>query len=63
VQDFLAKGKYNQIKDMTVEENIPLAQYTTFKMGGPARYFSVVHNEDEVVEAVKFSKDTEIPFS
>lgn len=45
---------------MTIQENIPLAQYTTFKIGGPAKYFCVVTNEDELVEAIKFAKDKKI---
>jgi len=45
---------------MIIQENIPLAQYTTFRIGGPARYFSVVTNEDELVEAVTFAKDKKL---
>jgi UDP-N-acetylmuramate dehydrogenase len=41
---------------MKIQENILLAQYTTFKIGGPARFFCCVQNEDELVEAVKQSK-------
>lgn len=37
-------------------ENIKLAEYTTFKIGGPARFFCAVSSEGELVEAVKFAQ-------
>lgn len=46
---------------MIIQENISLAPHTTFKIGGPARFFCRVSNEDELVEAVKFAKDKKIP--
>lgn len=42
---------------MKISENIPLAQYTTFKIGGPARFFCIVSSEQELVEAINFAKD------
>jgi UDP-N-acetylmuramate dehydrogenase len=46
---------------MLIQKNIPIAQYTTFKIGGPARYFCAVKNEDDLLEAVKFSKEKKLP--
>jgi len=45
-----------------IKENIPLVQYTTFKIGGRARYFTLVKNEEEIVQAVDFSRSKKIPF-
>ena len=45
---------------MPILENISLAKYTTFKIGGPARYFCAVQNEDELVEAVKFAREKKL---
>lgn len=42
---------------MKISTNVPLAQYTTFRIGGPARYFCSVKNEEELVEAVRFAKE------
>src|SRR4051812_14609532 len=42
---------------MNIEQNILLAPYTTFKIGGPARYFAVVKNLNELREAFKFAAD------
>ena len=42
---------------MSIQEHISLAQYTTFKIGGKARFFCSVHSEDELVEAVRFAQE------
>ncbi len=47
---------------MTIQENIPLAQYTTFKIGGSARFFCLVTNTDELEQAVTFAKEKAVPF-
>ncbi|MEK7464033.1 MAG: UDP-N-acetylmuramate dehydrogenase [Patescibacteria group bacterium] len=47
---------------MTIQENILLNQYTTFRIGGPARFFCVAQNEDDLIEAVSFSKKKKVPF-
>lgn len=41
---------------LIIEENIPLAPYTTFKIGGPARFFTRAKSENEVREAVQFAR-------
>jgi UDP-N-acetylmuramate dehydrogenase len=38
-------------------ENIPLAPYTTLKVGGPARYFVAAHKEDEILEALAYARE------
>jgi len=40
---------------MNIKENVSLASYTTFSVGGPARYFVVVNNLDELTEAIIFA--------
>jgi UDP-N-acetylmuramate dehydrogenase len=46
---------------MHMEENIPLAPYTTFAIGGPARWFVEAASEDEVAEAVSWAKNRGVP--
>ncbi len=41
---------------LTIQKNIPLAPLTTFKIGGPAKFFCVVENESELLEALDFAK-------
>ncbi|MEW6407458.1 MAG: UDP-N-acetylmuramate dehydrogenase [Patescibacteria group bacterium] len=45
-----------------VRKNVPLAPYTTFKIGGPARYFFGTDNEKELVVILKFCKIKNIPY-
>ena len=45
-----------------IQKNISLASYTTFKIGGPAKYFLVVKSKEELIEAVKIAKKCGVPF-
>lgn len=45
-----------------IKKNIVLAPYTTFKIGGPAKYFFETDNEKELVEILKFCKEKKIPY-
>jgi UDP-N-acetylmuramate dehydrogenase len=40
-----------------IRENILLAPYTTFRIGGPARWFMEAQNEAELTEAVMFARN------
>ncbi len=42
-------------------ENVTLAPYTTFKIGGPARWFAEATHETEIVQAVKFAEERSLP--
>jgi UDP-N-acetylmuramate dehydrogenase len=46
---------------MNIQENVSLAQYTTFKVGGPAKFFCLIKKEDELLEAVKFAEQNNLP--
>lgn len=37
-------------------ENVPLASFTTLKVGGPARYFATARSEDDIAEAFDFAE-------
>ncbi|MBI4135712.1 UDP-N-acetylmuramate dehydrogenase [Candidatus Uhrbacteria bacterium] len=43
-------------------ENEPLAPYTTFKIGGPAKYFFVAKSADDMVATVSAALDCGVPF-
>lgn len=45
---------------MQIQENILLAPLTTFKIGGPARYFCVVQNQFDALEAYEFAKENNL---
>ncbi|HLW85780.1 MAG TPA: UDP-N-acetylmuramate dehydrogenase [Candidatus Sulfotelmatobacter sp.] len=46
---------------MQLEENVPLAPLTTFKLGGPARYFVEAKSTSDVQEAVAFARSRNLP--
>ena len=45
-----------------VRENIPLAPYSAWKTGGPARYFFIARSRIEIISAVEASLAAKIPF-
>ncbi len=47
---------------MIFEEYIPLAPFTTFKIGGKARYFCRVKSAAELAEALQYAKENRLPF-
>ncbi len=47
---------------MEFQENISLAKHTSFKIGGPARYFFIAKNKEELIEAVKQAKNFNLKF-
>src|SRR6476660_7546373 len=46
---------------MDIQENVPLAPLTTFKVGGPARYFAEARTVSEVTTAVDFMSSKDLP--
>jgi UDP-N-acetylmuramate dehydrogenase len=46
---------------MRIEENKPLAPFTTLGIGGPARWFVAAKNEEEIVEASTWAREKGIP--
>lgn len=52
VKTFLPKAK----------ENILLKNYTTFKIGGPAKYFFVARTKEDIIRAVRVAKKLKMPF-
>jgi UDP-N-acetylmuramate dehydrogenase len=43
-------------------EQEPLARYTTYRIGGPARYFLTPADTDDVVKALQFAEDKGVPW-
>jgi UDP-N-acetylmuramate dehydrogenase len=44
-----------------IRENVPLAPYTTLRIGGPARYFAGAQNEDQLLEALAYATALGLP--
>lgn len=47
---------------LDIREDVPLAPLTTFKIGGPARYFADVRSEADMEEAIAWAKEKGIDF-
>ena len=43
-----------------IQKNILLSKYTSFKIGGAAKYFCVVENSDEIKEALEFAEKNKL---
>jgi UDP-N-acetylmuramate dehydrogenase len=46
---------------MLFREHVPLAPYTTFRIGGPARWFAEAATEADLLEAVEFARGRSLP--
>lgn len=45
-----------------VKENVSLADYTSFKIGGKTRYFFVAKNKEDLIKAIAWAKKLNLPF-
>jgi UDP-N-acetylmuramate dehydrogenase len=45
-----------------LERDVPLAPYTTFRIGGPADYLYRARTEEELADAIHLARELEIPF-
>lgn len=46
----------------SIRENISLASYTTFKIGGPARYFFIAKTRGDIIKALEAAQKCSLPF-
>lgn len=44
-------------KNLNIQENFQLADLTTIKLGGPARYFVSCDSEEQIISALNFAKE------
>lgn len=43
-----------------IQENVSLKDFTTFRIGGPARFFSIIKNKDDLKETISFVKSRKL---
>ena len=53
---------YDLDKVQNIRKNIPLAPYTTFKIGGPAKYFYEAKSKEDLIKVIKAAKKAGMPF-
>lgn len=59
IQDLIEKSNLNISKEKILY-NIPMKNYTTFKIGGPAECLVKIYNENDLKEILKFAKKNNI---
>lgn len=47
---------------LDIKENVSLKNYTTFRIGGPAKFFVEAKNDEELIEALKYAKNNNLDF-
>jgi len=47
---------------LNVQERVSLAPYTSFRVGGPARYFCEPETREEFAEGLRFARDRGLPY-
>ena len=50
-----------RLTEMEIREDVALAPFTTFGIGGPARWFVEARSEAEIVEAVRWARERDVP--
>ncbi len=47
---------------LDIQKYIPLAPFTTWKIGGPAKYFLVAKTSEDVKEGIAWARENKLPF-
>lgn len=55
---------FEKLKEVLIDvkENEPIAPYTTFKLGGPAKYFYNAKTADQLLQSVKVAEELGLPY-
>jgi|SRR5579875_199514 len=51
----------SEIAAVKIQEQVPLAEHSNYRIGGPARYFCEATNEEEIRGAVQFAREQQAP--
>lgn len=59
----MKNSKFEMLKKALpgLKKNVPLKRHTTFKIGGPAQYFYIAKNKEEVTRAIAAAKKLQLP--
>jgi UDP-N-acetylmuramate dehydrogenase len=59
----LKLNKMNIIKELpTIQKNVSLAEHTTFKIGGKAKYFFIARTKEDLIKAILIAKKFKLKF-
>ena len=49
------------MEDKIFQKNVLLKNYTTYKIGGPAKYFLIVKTKEDLIKATELAKELKLP--
>ncbi len=55
--------KYVSVNMLEIQQNKPLSDFTTFQIGGPAKYYVEVRTEDEIRNALGWAREHNVLFT
>ncbi len=58
----MSSQKTNRQDGVIIEEDVLLSPFTTFQIGGPARFFARARTVQQVRQALRFAQDQALPF-
>lgn len=53
--------KGTELETVKIQENVPLAEHSNYRIGGPARFFCEATNEEDIRGAVMFAREQRVP--
>jgi UDP-N-acetylmuramate dehydrogenase len=54
-------ARESEIETLKLLEQVPLAEHSNYRIGGPAKYFCEAANEEEIRAAVLFAREQRVP--
>src|SRR6185437_15384090 len=51
----------SEVVTLKILEQVPLAEHSNYRIGGPARYFCEAANEEDIRGAVQFAREQKLP--
>ena len=58
----MAENSFIMLIKNIIYRDVPLAPYTTYRLGGKADYFTIVNNNTHFLQVINFAWEMEIPF-
>lgn len=63
MEDRFYEGLVNIVGEEALLRDEPLSRHTSFRIGGPADYFTEPHNSDEIKDIIELCKKAGVPFA
>ena len=47
---------------LKIQKNVSLKKFTTFALGGPAKFFTEAFTQSNLIQAINFAKENDLPY-